>query len=169
MSKLLKMTRTPISNEFSCSSILCHYSCCKFRSNMSTKSISFPCMFKSAPTTKSYALIKNPQSLCSFKSVSKEFALKSPSSFRVSAMAVYKVKLIGPDGQETGNEGLELPYSCRARACSTCAGLMIFGSVDQLDRSFLDDKQMKKGYVLTCISNPTSDCVIHTHKETELY
>ncbi|GMP23182.1 hypothetical protein CsSME_00000871 [Camellia sinensis var. sinensis] len=94
---------------------------------MSTVTISSPCMFKSAPTTKSCALIKNPQSLCSFKSVSKAFGLKSSSSFRVSAMAVYKVKLIGPDGQETENEGLELPYSCRAGACSTCAGLMVSG------------------------------------------
>ncbi|GMP22241.1 hypothetical protein CsSME_00000346 [Camellia sinensis var. sinensis] len=150
---------------------------------MLTKLISSPCMFKSAPTIKSCSLIKNPQSLCSFKSVSKEFALKSSSSFRVSAMEVYKVKLIGPDGQESkfeapddahildsaGNEGLELPYSCRAGACSTCAGQMISGSVDRSDRSFLDDKQMKKGYVLTCISYPTSDYVIHTHKETELY
>ncbi|KAI8031591.1 hypothetical protein LOK49_LG01G00798 [Camellia lanceoleosa] len=98
---------------------------------MSTVTISSPCMFKSAPTTKSCSLIKNPQSLCSFRSVSKAFRLKSSSSFRVSAMAVYKVKLIRPDGQE--------------RACSTCAGLMVSGLVDQLDGSFLDDKQMKKG------------------------
>ncbi|KAF9596559.1 hypothetical protein IFM89_012290 [Coptis chinensis] len=38
-------------------------------------------------------------SLGSIKSVSKGFGLKT-SSFRVSAMAVYEVKLIGPDGDE---------------------------------------------------------------------
>ncbi|KAF7805712.1 ferredoxin, root R-B1-like [Senna tora] len=87
-------------------------------------------------------------------------------------MAAYKVKLIGPDGKENEfeapddtyildaaeNAGMELPYSCR-----------VSGSVDQSDGSFLDDNQMKDGYLLTCVSYPTSDLVIHTHKENDLY
>ena len=66
-------------------------------------------------------------------------------------------------------QGVNIPYSCRAGACSSCASVLIDGDIDQSGNIFLDDDKIDKGWLLSCITYPRSDCTIKVDCEDEFY
>lgn len=97
-------------------------------------------------------------------------------------MATYKVEILHqgqthtievPDDRtilEVANGlGLELPSSCTAGVCTTCAAQIIEGSVDQTDGMGVSQELQQQGYALLCVAFPRSDLKIETEKEETVY
>jgi ferredoxin len=65
--------------------------------------------------------------------------------------------------------GIDLPTSCSAGVCTTCAAKIISGEVDQSEGMGISPDLSGEGYVLLCVAYPRSDLKIETEKEDELY
>ncbi|HEY9876938.1 MAG TPA: 2Fe-2S iron-sulfur cluster-binding protein [Leptolyngbyaceae cyanobacterium] len=65
--------------------------------------------------------------------------------------------------------GLDLPYSCSAGVCTTCAALILEGQVDQTDGMGVSPDLQAEGYALLCVAYPRSDLKLETEKEDIVY
>ncbi|MBD2391117.1 2Fe-2S iron-sulfur cluster-binding protein [Aphanizomenon flos-aquae NRERC-008] len=65
--------------------------------------------------------------------------------------------------------GLDLPTSCGAGVCTTCAALITQGTVDQADGMGVSPDLQKQGYALLCVAKPLSNLKIETEKEDIVY
>lgn len=67
------------------------------------------------------------------------------------------------------NQGLNLPFSCRNGACTTCAVRVISGEIYQPEAMGLSPNLRKQGYALLCVSYARSDLQVETQDEDEVY
>ncbi len=66
-------------------------------------------------------------------------------------------------------QGIELPFSCRNGACTTCAVRIIEGEIYQPEAMGLSPELQRKGYALLCVSYARSDLEVETQDEDEVY
>ena len=83
----------------------------------------------------------------------------------------YKVQV--PDDRyilhSVENQGVDLPFSCRNGACTTCAVRILSGEVHQPEAMGLSPELRDRGYALLCVSYPISDLEVETQDEDEVY
>ncbi|MBE9193265.1 2Fe-2S iron-sulfur cluster binding domain-containing protein [Gloeocapsopsis crepidinum LEGE 06123] len=71
--------------------------------------------------------------------------------------------------QSAEHQGVELPFSCRNGACTTCAVRVLAGEIYQPEAMGLSLELRSKGYALLCVSYPLSDLEVETQDEDEVY
>ncbi len=64
--------------------------------------------------------------------------------------------------------GLDLPYMCLQGWCTTCAGKVLEGKVDQSEALRIYPEEEQAGFVLLCSAYARSDVRILTHQKEEL-
>jgi ferredoxin len=60
--------------------------------------------------------------------------------------------------------GLDLPYMCLQGWCTTCAGKLVEGTVDQTEARRFYPEDAAAGFVLLCCAFPRSDLRVLTHQ-----
>ncbi|GGK56929.1 1,2-phenylacetyl-CoA epoxidase subunit PaaE [Amphritea balenae] len=74
---------------------------------------------------------------------------------------MFDLAAVGENILDAGmNNGLDLPYSCKAGVCSTCKCKLVEGEVDMDISHGLEKHEIEAGYILSCQAHPISDTVV---------
>jgi ferredoxin len=71
--------------------------------------------------------------------------------------------------QAASDAGIELPSSCNAGVCTTCAAKIVSGIVEQGDGMGISLELQAEGYALLCVAYPRSDIKLETEQEEIVY
>ncbi|HHP7230083.1 MAG TPA: 2Fe-2S iron-sulfur cluster-binding protein [Xenococcaceae cyanobacterium] len=65
--------------------------------------------------------------------------------------------------------GIDLPFSCSAGVCTTCAAQLTEGTVQQDEGMGLSPDLQAEGYALLCVSYPRSNIKLESNQEEIVY
>lgn len=65
--------------------------------------------------------------------------------------------------------GIDLPFSCSAGVCTTCAAQILSGEVEQSEGMGVSPELQAEGYALLCVAYPRSDIKLESGKEEIVY
>jgi ferredoxin len=71
--------------------------------------------------------------------------------------------------QAAQDAGIDLPFSCSAGVCTTCAAHLSQGQVEQGEGMGLSPELQAEGYALLCVSYPRSPIKLESEKEEMVY
>jgi ferredoxin len=71
--------------------------------------------------------------------------------------------------QAAYDAGIDLPSSCNAGVCTTCAAQILQGEVEQSDGMGLSPELQSEGYALLCVAYPRSELKLESGKEDSVY
>ncbi len=71
--------------------------------------------------------------------------------------------------QAATDVGIDLPFSCSAGVCTTCAAQILSGEVEQSEGMGVSPELQAEGYALLCVAYPRSDIKLESGKEDIVY
>ncbi|MGV2826917.1 2Fe-2S iron-sulfur cluster-binding protein [Myxosarcina sp. GI1(2024)] len=98
--------------------------------------------------------------------MSKTYAVEIKHQDKIQTIQVSESQTILQAATEAG---IDLPFSCSAGVCTTCAAQIISGEVDQSEGMGVSPELQAEGYALLCVAYPRSDIKLVSQKEEEVY